>query len=202
MNTEVNVGDQVVPAARPRGWWSRNWKWFVPIALFVSLLVCAGVVFAALSRHKWSEPYLKALEKVQATPQVAAKLGEPITGVFWPPPSGEVQVDDGGGEAHLAFSVLGPNGKADVQTQARRIAGTWGLSLLVVGFPDGQRLKIDLGAESGMEEAPQWKPSPAAGEKKADQNKSGEKKPDEKKSDEKKSDDAPAPVMEFQIPEP
>jgi hypothetical protein len=186
MNTEGNVGAQGTRAARPRGWWSRNWQWFVPLAMLGSLLVCAGIVFAVLSRYKWSEPYLKALEKVQTHPQVIAKLGEPIEGVFWPPPTGELQTENDRGDANLVFQVQGPKGKADVHTQARRIAGRWGLSLLVVSFPDGKRLKIDLGEESGLEAPPQWKPGPP----------SSEQKPEEKKSEE-----APPPTMEFQVPE-
>ena len=154
---------QVTPAPRPpRGWWSRNWLWFVPTTLLVMVVLCGGccggLFLLAISKIKSSEPYQMALEQVQNDPQVIEQLGEPIEEASWLP-VGEITVENGGGEARLDFDVAGPKGKAHVRAQARRVAGKWGrLASLEVTPEGGQRILLDTGADEELEEAPLFQP--------------------------------------------
>jgi hypothetical protein len=65
-----------------RGWWSRNWKWFVPVGCLSMLALVAVVivlivtlVFGAL---KSSDVYKQAMTKATANPTVISELGQPI----------------------------------------------------------------------------------------------------------------------------
>ena len=159
---------QQAPAAdRPqRGWFRRNWLWFVP-TLFLGLLLpllligVLGVVIwhrVTISPVKSSEPYQMALELVQKEPKVIEQLGEPIEQVFWPPPSAK-GLEGGPGRATLNFDVAGPKGRAAVQAEARMLDDKWGLSFLLVTIAEsGERITVDTAETSGLETAPKWNP--------------------------------------------
>ena len=146
---------------RPRrGWWSRNWLWFVPTALLGSALLCGGcfvgIFCAIIGVLTSSEPYQMALQRVQKDPQVIGSLGEPIEESGWFP-TGEVNLQNDRGNARFDFDVAGPKGKAHVRTEARRIAGRWGLTRLEVTTENDQRITPDLSADKGLDEAPPFR---------------------------------------------
>ena len=182
------------PGAPPRrGWFRRNWRWFVPTAVLVPILICAGVcagffgvVVAAL---KSSEPYQTALKRVQADPQVIERLGQPIRDASWVP-SGSVNIRNGGGNANLMFKVAGPKGSASVRTEARRIQGKWGTTTLEVTFAGEKPIPLDTGASD--EDAPKFHPS------------GGSPGPSAPKADAKlpspKPSDGPGPEIKLEIP--
>src|SRR5437016_5052672 len=98
----------------PRGgWWSRNWKWFVPtgcftfILLVVILVVC--IVFFVFSVLKSSDAYKTALDRAKNDQRVVAALGTPIRDGMVP--SGNTKVNGSSGEANLAIPISGPKGK-------------------------------------------------------------------------------------------
>lgn len=75
------------PAAPPRNWWQRNWKWFVPtgcltlLALF--LVFIAGIMLIVFSAMKSSDAYKIALARAKADPRVEEAIGTPIkAGLF------------------------------------------------------------------------------------------------------------------------
>ena len=144
-----------------RSWWSRNWLWFVPTVLLMAFLIsaacCGGVLLTPYMMLRSSQPYEMALSEVQEDPAVVERLGEPIKADSWFP-VGTVHAENGGGEAALDFDVAGPDGRAHVRTQAKRIDGQWGLARLEVTFDDGRRLSLDTGSGDGLEEAPLWTP--------------------------------------------
>ena len=144
----------------PRGWWSRNWRWFVPTMLLGSVVLCGGcclgIVGAIVGVLKSSEPYQMALEHVQNDPKVIEQLGEPIEESGWFP-SGEVNVNNGSGRAGLYFHVAGPRGKGTVHVEARRIGGRWGLTLLEITPEGGQRIPLRISDDDGQDQAPPFK---------------------------------------------
>ena len=144
-----------------RGWFRRNWRWLVPAVVLVPVAVAAGYIVAVVAQRKSSEPYTAALKRVQQDPEVIERLGQPIKDPSWIP-AGSIHTDHERGQANLIFPVSGPKGSASVRTQARRIAGQWGTTVLEVTFPDGKR--VSLGASSdGSGDAPEFKP-PAGGQ--------------------------------------
>src|SRR3954468_16310911 len=70
-----------VPAAK-RGWWSRNWKWFVPVGCLSLFVLFAGFIAAiclfVFTVLKSTDVYKEALVRAKADPAVVQALGEPI----------------------------------------------------------------------------------------------------------------------------
>jgi hypothetical protein len=131
-----------VPAKpQARGWFRRNWKWFIPSAILTVILVAAviatGVIAVRVNRYKSSTPYQTALEVVQESPRVQNVLGSPIKDASWWP-SGRLDISEsgGGGEARFGFTVSGPKGSAVVETDARMVRAEWNVNRLIVRFAD------------------------------------------------------------------
>jgi len=128
-----------------KGWWARNWKWFVPVGCLTSLAVVVGVIVLFISLvfgvMKSSDAYKQAMVAVRANQQVVANLGTPIEeGTFV---SGNVSVTNGSGQAELAIPVSGPHGTGTVYVQATKSAGQWTFDELVVEIDETQH-RIDL----------------------------------------------------------
>jgi len=190
MSTRTNL-----PGAPPRrGWFRRNWRWFVPTIVLVPILICAGACAGffglVVGVMKSSEPYQTALKRVQADPQVIERLGQPIRDATWVP-SGSVNIENDRGKANLMFKVAGPKGIASVRTEARRIQGKWGTHVLEVTFADGKRVSLDTGSND-EQDAPKFDPS------------GGPPGPPAPKADAKlpppKPPDGPGPEIKLDIP--
>ena len=133
-----------------RGWWSRNWKWFVPVGcLSLLIIAAAGVglaVYLVFGLIKSSGPYTEAMEYVSSKPAVTEALGEPIEATFWV--TGNVNIENDTGRADLAIPISGPRGDGTIYVEADRSAGQWRLTSVVVEIEQtGER--IDLLEESG-----------------------------------------------------
>jgi hypothetical protein len=135
------------------GWWSRNWKWAVPVGCLAPVLVCCGgigllvgIVFGAI---KSSEPYREAVARAQANPALRAELGEPIQPGFFVTGSINTAVSVPGGEtghANLSIPISGPTGTAIVRVVAEKSDGEWKFSTLEAVVADRDR-PIDLLAD-------------------------------------------------------
>ena len=128
-----------------RGWWSRNWKWFVPVgclsmiaAVAVVIVLIVTLVFGAL---KSSDIYKQALEKAKANPTVISELGEPIEDGWIV--SGSISVNGSSGEADIAIPISGPKKSATIYAVGRKSAGEWKFSRLEVEVPN-RPLRINL----------------------------------------------------------
>ncbi len=131
-----------------RSWWSRNWKWFVPVGCLSLLVLFAAFVgsifFVAAGAMKSSDAYKDAVAQAQASPAVVEALGTPIkTGFFT---SGSVNTTGPGGDAALSIPISGPKGKATIQVEAKKSGGEWTYSTLVVEVENPQQ-RIDLLAQ-------------------------------------------------------
>jgi hypothetical protein len=136
----------VTPPAEPRkGWFGRNWKWFVPACCLLIFLLIGGGVAGLLAivegSIKHSVAYTQALAQAQASPQVIAQIGQPVTpGMFV---SGNINVNGDSGDADISIPVSGPKGKGKVYAVAKKSAGQWQFDTLQFGA-DGQADRIDL----------------------------------------------------------
>lgn len=133
---------------RRRGWWSRNWKWFVPVGclglVLLGVLAAAGLFFGIMGGIKRSEVFQMALERARSSPAAVEALGEPIEPGWWV--SGSVNVSGAAGEASLAAPVSGPQGEGKLYVEGVKQAGEWRLTLLELEVEGGER--IDLLAET------------------------------------------------------
>ncbi|HVT02539.1 MAG TPA: cytochrome c oxidase assembly factor Coa1 family protein [Thermoanaerobaculia bacterium] len=126
-------------------WWSRNWKWFVPVGCLSSLLLIGAFIALIMSFAfgimKSSEPYKVALSKAKANAAVVEALGTPIKEGYFT--SGSVNVSGPSGSAELAIPISGPKGSGTIYLEARKSAGEWSFSKLAVKVDKTTR-RIDL----------------------------------------------------------
>lgn len=132
---------------RRRGWWSRNWRWFVPVGclglVLLGALAAAALFFGIMGGIKRSEVFQMALEQARSSPAAVEALGEPIEPGWWV--SGSVNVTGPSGEASLAAPISGPRGEGKLYAEGVKQAGEWRLTLLALEVAGGER--IDLLAE-------------------------------------------------------
>jgi hypothetical protein len=140
------------PQAPRPGWWSRNWKWFLPtgcclgslIAIVLALVVFGvgiiGLITGVSKILKTSEPYQTALARAKANEKVVAALGTPIDDGF---PQGNVNTNNDSGDADLHTSLTGPKGKGTLYVVGTRAGGTWTYSKMTVKI-DASDEEIDL----------------------------------------------------------
>src|ERR1700682_6229442 len=126
-------------------WWSRNWKWVVPVGCLVPIVLGSGLVLLVVSlvfgALKSSDAYTQALSKAKANDEVRALLGEPIQAGFWV--SGNFQVNGPSGHADFSIPLSGPKGSATLYATAIKSAGRWEFTVLEVA-PKGSDARIDL----------------------------------------------------------
>src|SRR3954447_15527694 len=104
-----------VPPPR-RSWWSRNWKWAVPVGCLGSLAVCGGgitifffVIYGAITGAiKSSDAYEQGMAAARANQEVVAALGQPIESGFWV--SGNIDVNGSSGNVEVSIPISGPKG--------------------------------------------------------------------------------------------
>lgn len=145
-----------------RGWFARNWFWFIPLLVLVPIIICAGCCTGMFTFRvgmlKASEPYREALAAVQEDPQVQEALGMPIEDDTWFP-VGEINITDDHGDARFGFTVRGPKGRAHVRTESRMTDGAWQMTELVVTVEEtGRRIVLDLPDDEQFDDAPLWEP--------------------------------------------
>jgi len=144
MATPTNLPPTGLPPQRPN-WWSRNWKWFVPVGCLTIILLFAAFVGAVMllvfGSMKQSDVYKEAIARAQSDPIIAQKLGSPIKpGMFI---SGSINISGPSGEAKIAVPITGPKGSATIYVEATKSAGRWNYQLMQVAIT-GEDTRIDL----------------------------------------------------------
>ena len=128
-----------------RNWWLRNWKWFVPVGCFGTLILfvvfVGSIALIVFSAMKSTDVYKGALTRAQAHPSVIEALGAPIKEGFLV--SGNTNVNGASGEANLSIPISGPNGKATIYVAANKSLGRWNYSGLIVEITKTHQ-RIDL----------------------------------------------------------
>ena len=134
-----------VPLKPQTNWWTRNWKWFVPVGCFSMLVLfvafvgaIALIVFGAM---KSTDVYKDALARARVNPAVMEVLGSPITEGFLI--SGNTNVNGASGEANLSIPISGPKGKGTIYVAANKSLGRWNYSGLIVEITKTHH-RIDL----------------------------------------------------------
>jgi hypothetical protein len=134
----------VLPIPRPN-WWTRNWKWFVPVgclsvaALFVVFV--GSVVLIVFSAVKSTDVYKDALTRAKTHPAVIEALGSPVTDGFLV--SGNTNVNGASGETNLSIPISGPKGKGTIYVAATKSLGRWNYSGLIFEIAKTHQ-RIDL----------------------------------------------------------
>jgi hypothetical protein len=137
-------------------WWSRNWKWLVPVVCVAGVVMTvvplvAIYLFASFFLHtmthtmKTSGGYQEALAAARANPAAVQALGTPIRDGWFP--TGSVEGGGTSGSSDLAISVSGPKASGTLYVRATSSMGDWHLTMLVLQLK-GTGERIDLLAGS------------------------------------------------------
>jgi len=101
----------------------------------------AALVFIVFAAIKKSDVYSEALNRVRADQRVVAVLGEPITPGFFV--IGNMNLDNGKGNADFTFPVSGPKGSAKIHAVASKEMGQkWEYTELVVTPSNGPPINV------------------------------------------------------------
>jgi hypothetical protein len=143
-----------------RGWWSQNWRWFLPTLLLVIVLLGGGGIYWSLfTRVFHLDVCQSGMQAIQASSEVTRALGQPITLVRWGfPPSARLEA----GERDVRWDIEGPQGRAKAHVHARQLQGQWAIDLLEVTLANGQRLALAAGDDNVGEAPPFAAPKPEA----------------------------------------
>jgi hypothetical protein len=133
-----------VPQPERRGWWARNWKWFVPtgcltVLVLFAVFVC-GIVLIVFGAMKSSDVYKTAVARAKADGRVQRALGSDVHGRMFP--SGKTNVTGPSGEAELAIPIAGRKGKGTIYVVATKSVGEWQYSTLIVKTDDGETIDL------------------------------------------------------------
>ena len=129
----------------PRGWFSRNWKWFVPLIVITPILLftlfIGGIVAFVFGVMKSSEPYKHAVQVVTHDPQALQALGSPVE--IGSLVSGSTNETNGIGQANLSIPVHGSAHAGKLYLIAEKSGAEWEYQKLQL-WVDGESGGIDL----------------------------------------------------------
>ncbi|AKF83368.1 Cytochrome oxidase complex assembly protein 1 [Myxococcus fulvus] len=128
-----------------RGWWSRNWKWVVPVGCLGMLASCGCLGFAMVGLGVKSlsnmGAYTDAVAIAQSDAQVRRALGAPIqTGL---PKQSAVQSINGQTHAKFTIPLDGPQADGTLFIDATKQGeDEWRYDTLAVELEDGSRIDL------------------------------------------------------------
>jgi len=132
-----------------RNWWSRNWKWALPVGCLLSVVLCGGgftlfffLIYGAVSSTiKSSDVYQEGMTRTRSNAEVRALLGEPIEAGFWI--TGNISLNGPSGNVDVSIPISGPKGSGTLYIVGTRTAGRWQYSTMEVAV-SGRESRIDV----------------------------------------------------------
>ena len=135
---------------QPRpSWWSRNWKWVVPVGCLGGLAIfIAGIVLffflvfgGVMTIIRSSEPYQDGMARAQANAEVKTALGEPIESGWWL--TGNINSTNSSGNADITIPISGPKGSGTLAIVGTKSGGRWQYTTMTVQV-EGRPARINL----------------------------------------------------------
>jgi len=127
-----------------RGWFRRNWRWFVPALLLTIVVVGGGALYWALFIRVYNlEVCQSAMRTIGADKGMQESLGQPIKNVLWPSqesmPSFRIEKE----EIDIRWSIVGSKGQvARAHLFAKRRQGKWDTVVLEVTPTGGKKVSV------------------------------------------------------------
>jgi hypothetical protein len=149
----------------PRGgWFSRNWKWAVPVGCLglIASCICVGAIagFMGFNAVKNNAAYLQALGVAMEDDEVQATLGTPINPSLFPEKS-SVNYNNGQQTAQFAMPLKGSKMEGVLRVEAVKTGDSWTYQVLQVEIPG--REPIDLRHKLGGPPGERRMPPPTPG---------------------------------------
>jgi hypothetical protein len=145
MNMAFSSHERVIEPSERKGWFSRNWKWFIPsgclTVVVITCAVVAAVVYFTLGTIKSSYVYQETMTRLRSNPVMVRELGEPIE-AGWRI-NGAINVSGDSGKADVIIPVSGPKKSGAVYVIAIKKRGKWDFSSLEVEI-EGEPQRINL----------------------------------------------------------
>lgn len=122
------------PPAQQPSWFSRNWKWLVPVGCGLPLLCCltfGAVTYFGVSKVIQGSPvFATALAKASSNPEVQAALGTPLAPGLGL--NGGIEEKNGRSSADFSIPLEGPKGKGTLVVKATGSGGDWTFQVLEI----------------------------------------------------------------------
>jgi hypothetical protein len=142
---------QVVEPKKRRGWFRRNWRWFVPALLLTIVVVGGGALYWFFFVRVYNLKVCQdAMQTIAADKGMRETLGELIQPVRRPAsifskagwqeimPNARVEKD----EIDVIWTIEGPKKQARAHLLAKRRQGRWDTVMLEVTPAGGKRVSI------------------------------------------------------------
>lgn len=124
------------PTQPKKGWFGRNWFWFLPTVILLPLLCCCGgpigFFWFAVSKVSDLPPYKDSIVEAQQNAEVQAELGTPIPtpGLFeMMAAGGQINVRESGGvmvfDAVVPLNGANGSGTLLVEAESSDAGVTW-----------------------------------------------------------------------------
>ena len=132
-------------SAEEKNWGQRNWKWFVPLVVLLTIGAFVGMALAFVSlifgMMTSSTPYTVALQAAQQHALVQQGLGTPIEAGYLI--TGTIEENSNTGKADFQIPIHGPAGEGTIYLNGKKSAGQWHFTqLIVVIKADSQRINL------------------------------------------------------------
>ena len=148
---------QDVQQLKPRGWWSRNWLWFVFTLLLAVIVLGAGAIYWWLYIRAYRlEACQSVMCIIQTDKELQDLLGQPIRPVYWPSretvPNARIEES----EIDVLWNIEGPKGRAKAHALSKLRQGKWQTIVMEVVLPSGRKVLLTE-AGGGAGDAPPFK---------------------------------------------
>ncbi|MCC4211739.1 cytochrome c oxidase assembly factor Coa1 family protein [Leeuwenhoekiella parthenopeia] len=105
----------------PRSWWSKNWKWVVPVGgcftiIVLGILLLGTAIFGFFSSVKSSTGADEILIMAQNNPRVIELLGEPIEKDGFGNYS--IKINNGEKTSEVSLPIKGPKSEATLKVKS------------------------------------------------------------------------------------
>ena len=149
----------------PRGgWFSRNWKWAVPVGCLgiIASCICMGAIagFMGFNAIKNNTAYVQALAIAMSDDEVQATLGAPIDTSFMGQQS-SVKVEGGRSVAQFAIPLKGSKAEGLLRVNAVKTGEEWTYQVFQVDVPGRDSIDL-LHKVGGTPREQQMPPTPDA----------------------------------------
>ena len=121
--------------AKPAGWWSRHWRWAMPLAVLLVLAGAGGEV--AWSVLRWSEaarespPMREAMRRAGCSIELVEAFGEPLRAESMPLGSMQTAIN-GQRDVGLTVALEGPRAHGRLFVKGTRSDDVWDYPVMYV----------------------------------------------------------------------
>lgn len=139
-----------------KGWFRRNWLWFVPVLLLLVVVIGGGAAYWSLFLRIYNlELCQSAMQAIQANQDLQNTLGQPIQFAYHPnresTPNARIEAD----EIELRWNVEGSKSHAKAHLLAKNRQGKWDTVVLEVILPNERKVSL-ADAVGDADDAPKF----------------------------------------------